>query len=78
MGLAVPAGNFGQHLFRCLEREIMQEERHFLPVSGDILGPTHDKRGGEQLHFLDGDMAVHPMGAGKRCKIVAARFARDE
>ena len=70
----VSAGDLLQHLFRCLEGEIVQEEHHLLPVGRKVFRLAHDERRGQQLHFLQRHMAVHPVGAGHRREVVAARF----
>ena len=52
----------------------MQEHHDVLAVRSHILGRQHDQRGGKQVHFLHRHMAVHPVGAGHRRKVKAARL----
>jgi len=54
----------------------MQKHHHVLPIRGHILGRPHDQRRREQVHLLHRHMAVHPIGAGHRRVIIAARLSR--
>ena len=53
----------------------MQEQCDLLAVGADILRAAHDQRGGQQVHFVLGDMGMHPVRAGTRAKIIGAAFA---
>jgi hypothetical protein len=70
------ARDFGQNLFGGAEAEIVEKDRHLLPVGGDILGPPHYQGRGEEFHFLHGDVRVHPVGAGGGGEVEGPPFAR--
>ena len=74
----VAGRDLGHHLLGRLEREIVQEQHHLLPVSGDILGAAHDQRCRQEAHLVQRHMRVHPIGAGKRREVIGACLAGGE
>jgi len=72
------AGDLLQNLLGRLEREVVQEKHHFLPVGAQVFRRPHDQRRREQPHLLDRHMAVHPVGARPRLVIIRTRLSRGE